>query len=319
MCRPHALCAAHAVCASHGLIAACDLHAHPRLSHALLLKCFARLHLPPGIVLFPEQTLPLRVQQARFRAAVTRAMGATGQAAHLLGVVRSGAAHGGAAHGGAAHACDLHAHPRLSHALLLKCFARLHLPPGIVLFPEQTLPLRVQQARFRAAVTRAMGATGQAAHLLGVVHVHMDPHGFDIRVASVGTTAEIRRVRQQEDGSMSVVTRGRQRFLVRRAWMDPDGSPAAEVQILEDATPLRLPAGAFSRCRGMRAAPSSCMRDAVGGRGREGARVAEQGAEGGEQGRAMVMADRGEQHGHSTGAAAGDDGRGGRGERIRGG
>ncbi|CAI5491363.1 unnamed protein product, partial [Closterium sp. Naga37s-1] len=85
---------------------------------------------------------------------------------------------------------------------------------GIVLFPEQT--------RVEAGCKEHM--SGLEGPTSAKVHVHMDPHGFDIRVASVGTTAEIRRVRQQEDGSMSVVTRGRQRFLVCRAWMDPDGS-----------------------------------------------------------------------------------------------
>lgn len=59
---------------------------------------------------------------------------------------------------------------------------------GIVLFPEDTLPLRVLQPRFKAAVDRAM-RNDEALNTIGVIHVRArDGH---VVVASVGTTAEV--------------------------------------------------------------------------------------------------------------------------------
>ncbi|KAG6542344.1 hypothetical protein Mapa_016270 [Marchantia paleacea] len=115
---------------------------------------------------------------------------------------------------------------------------------GIVLFPEDTLPLRVLQPRFKAAVERAMRQT-EAPCTLGVIHVRARMRGSGVHMASVGTTAEIRQLRRLSDGSMNVVTRGRQRFRIRKAWTEADGAPCAQVQIIEEDTPLHIPRDAF--------------------------------------------------------------------------
>lgn len=62
---------------------------------------------------------------------------------------------------------------------------------GIVLFPEDTLPLRVLQPRFKAAVERAIKSE-DAPNTLGVIHVRARPEDGQVTVASVGTTAEVR-------------------------------------------------------------------------------------------------------------------------------
>ncbi|KAG0596148.1 hypothetical protein M758_UG228700 [Ceratodon purpureus] len=114
---------------------------------------------------------------------------------------------------------------------------------GIVLFPEDTLPLRVLQPRFKAAVDRAM-RNDEALNTIGVIHVRArDGH---VHVASIGTTAEIRQLRHLTDGSINVVTKGRQRFRICKAWTEADGALFAQVQIIEEETPPHIPRDAFS-------------------------------------------------------------------------
>ncbi|GLJ30781.1 hypothetical protein SUGI_0610650 [Cryptomeria japonica] len=115
---------------------------------------------------------------------------------------------------------------------------------GIVLFPEATLPLRVIQPRFKAAVERAMQQE-EARYTIGVIHVRSLPQDEGLRFALVGTTAEIRQHRRLEDGSVNVVTRGQQRFRLRRCWTDVNGAPCAQVQIIQEDTPLHVPKDAF--------------------------------------------------------------------------
>uniref|UniRef100_A0A0C9RGI6 Protein cereblon n=1 Tax=Wollemia nobilis TaxID=56998 RepID=A0A0C9RGI6_9CONI len=115
---------------------------------------------------------------------------------------------------------------------------------GIVLFPEATLPLRVIQPRFKAAVERAMQQE-DAPNTLGVIHVRSLPLDEGLRFALVGTTAEIRQYRRLEDGSINVVTRGQQRFRLRRCWTDVNGAPCAQVQIIQEDAPLHIPKNAF--------------------------------------------------------------------------
>ncbi|CAM6076730.1 unnamed protein product [Sphagnum tenellum] len=115
---------------------------------------------------------------------------------------------------------------------------------GIVLFPEDTLPLRVLQPRFLAAVDHARHSL-EAPNLLGVIHVRARPQDGQVHVASVGTTAEIRQLRQLANGSMNVVAKGRQRFQVCNAWTQADGVLFAQVQIIEEQTPLHIPRDSF--------------------------------------------------------------------------
>ncbi|CAK9881905.1 unnamed protein product [Sphagnum jensenii] len=115
---------------------------------------------------------------------------------------------------------------------------------GIVLFPGDTLPLRVLQPRFLAAVDRARHSV-EAPNMLGVIHVRARPQDGQVHVASVGTTAEIRQLRQLPDGSMNVVAKGRQRFRVCNARTEADGVLIAQVLIIDEETPLHIPRDAF--------------------------------------------------------------------------
>ncbi|XP_031473667.1 uncharacterized protein LOC116246102 [Nymphaea colorata] len=116
---------------------------------------------------------------------------------------------------------------------------------GIVLFPEATIPFRVIQPRFVAAVERAMGQV-DAPCLIGVVRVHRS-HANGLRFASVGTTAEIKQYRRLEDGSLNIVARGQQRFHVLKSWIDVEGAPCAQVEVVNEETPLRTPKDAFGQ------------------------------------------------------------------------
>ncbi|KAK3213016.1 hypothetical protein Dsin_017722 [Dipteronia sinensis] len=117
---------------------------------------------------------------------------------------------------------------------------------GVVLFPEATLPLRVIQPNFVAAVERALTQV-DAPYTIGVVRVCQDLNSRRIRFATTGTTAEIRQYRRLEDGSLNVVTRGQQRFHLRRRWIDVEGVPCGEVQIIQEDLPVRTPRDACGK------------------------------------------------------------------------
>lgn len=117
---------------------------------------------------------------------------------------------------------------------------------GVVLFPEATLPLRVIQPNFIASVERALRQV-DAPYMIGVIRVYKDPNNGRIKLATTGTTAEIRQYRHLEDGSVNVVTRGQQRFRLRRRWVDVEGSPCGEIQIIKEDLPLRTPKEAVGR------------------------------------------------------------------------
>ncbi|CAN4105150.1 unnamed protein product [Withania somnifera] len=128
---------------------------------------------------------------------------------------------------------------------------------GVVLFPEATLPLRVIQPNFIASVERALRQV-DAPYTIGVIRVYRDPNNGRIKLATTGTTAEIRQYRHLEDGSVNVITRGQQRFRLRRRWMDVEGSPCGEIQIIKEDSPLRTPREAVGRL-----APLSIFRSGV--------------------------------------------------------
>eukprot|EP00268_Persea_americana_P013160 TRINITY_DN15739_c0_g1_i3.p1 TRINITY_DN15739_c0_g1~~TRINITY_DN15739_c0_g1_i3.p1 ORF type:complete len:558 (+),score=120.31 TRINITY_DN15739_c0_g1_i3:339-2012(+) len=108
---------------------------------------------------------------------------------------------------------------------------------GIVLFPEGIIPLTVLQPRFIAAAKKAMKQ----------VCVYKRPSDTAFRLATMGTTAEIRQYQQMEDGSVYVAIYGQQRFRLRRLWVDGEGVPWAEVQIVQEDRPLRMPKEAFGQ------------------------------------------------------------------------
>nr|XP_004514630.1 protein cereblon-like isoform X3 [Cicer arietinum] len=93
---------------------------------------------------------------------------------------------------------------------------------GVVLFPGATLPLRVIESNFVAAVERSLSRV-DVPYTIGVIRVYSDTANHSMKSASIGTTAEIRQYGRLEDGSLNVVTRGQQRFRLRRCWIDVEG------------------------------------------------------------------------------------------------
>ncbi|XP_037422894.1 protein cereblon-like [Triticum dicoccoides] len=142
-------------------------------------------------------------------------------------------------------------------ATLLEAGSILSLPMlflhGVVLFPGATLPLKLIEARFVAAVEKAL-RRDDAPGTIGVVLMHGRPNHRNYANASVGTTAEIRQLGRSDDGSINVKARGQQRFRLIRYWSDVDGVVWGEVQIIEEDPPLRTPRGAFAQL----AASRSC-------------------------------------------------------------
>ncbi|KAL3744439.1 hypothetical protein ACJRO7_013666 [Eucalyptus globulus] len=119
---------------------------------------------------------------------------------------------------------------------------------GVVLFPEATLPLRVIQPSLVATIERALSPIDFNTPLtIGVVCIYRDPGNDRLRFATTGTTAEIRQYRRLEDGSLIAVTRGQQRFCLKRRWIDADGVAYGEVQIIQEDLPLRTPRDAFGK------------------------------------------------------------------------
>ncbi|GAU14261.1 hypothetical protein TSUD_308210 [Trifolium subterraneum] len=117
---------------------------------------------------------------------------------------------------------------------------------GVVLFPGATLPLRVTVSRFVTAIERALSQV-DVPYTIAVIRVHRETGSFTMKAASIGTTAVIRQYGRLEDGSLNVVTRGQQRFRLRRCWNDVDGVPYGEIQIIEEDLPLRIPRDAFGK------------------------------------------------------------------------
>ncbi|PNY10055.1 protein cereblon [Trifolium pratense] len=117
---------------------------------------------------------------------------------------------------------------------------------GVVLFPGATLPLRVTVSRFVTAIERALSQV-DVPYTIAVIRSHRETGSFTMKAASIGTTAVIRQYGHLEDGSLNVVTRGQQRFHLRRHWNDVDGVPYGEIQIIEEDLPLRTPRDAFGK------------------------------------------------------------------------
>ncbi|CAO1945943.1 unnamed protein product [Urochloa humidicola] len=117
---------------------------------------------------------------------------------------------------------------------------------GVVLFPEASLPLRVIQPRLAEAIDKAVNHV-DAPCMIGVVHAYQRANDGHHTIASVGTMAEIQEIRQLDDGSTCVFSRGQQRFRIIRHWLDIDGVSWGEVRIIEEDTPQRTPRDAFGQ------------------------------------------------------------------------
>ncbi|KAG0451318.1 hypothetical protein HPP92_026275 [Vanilla planifolia] len=112
--------------------------------------------------------------------------------------------------------------------------------------PEATLPLRVILPNSKAAIERALHQV-DAPYTIGVTRVHLLSDVGKARFATTGTTAEIRQYRRLDDGSLNVVARGQQRFRLRRCWIDVEGVPCGEIQIVKEDSPLQTPKNAFAQ------------------------------------------------------------------------
>uniref|UniRef100_A0A804NDP1 Lon N-terminal domain-containing protein n=2 Tax=Zea mays TaxID=4577 RepID=A0A804NDP1_MAIZE len=128
---------------------------------------------------------------------------------------------------------------------------------GVVLFPEASLHLRVFQPRLVEAIDKAINHV-DAPCMIGVVYVYRHTNDGHYTIASVGTMAEILKIQQLYDGSSCIFSHGQQRFRLLRHWLDVDGVPWGEVQIIEEDTPQRTPRDAFAQL----AAPNS-FRDSL--------------------------------------------------------
>ncbi|PNY00481.1 protein cereblon, partial [Trifolium pratense] len=117
---------------------------------------------------------------------------------------------------------------------------------GVVLFPGAALPLRVIESNFVAAVERSLSRV-DVPYTIGVIRVYSDTATHRMKTASIGTTAQIRQYGRLEDGSLNVVTRGQQRFRLKRCWIDVEGVPYGEIQIIEEDIPSRTPRDVFGK------------------------------------------------------------------------
>ncbi|MGI5227412.1 LON peptidase substrate-binding domain-containing protein [Actinoallomurus sp. CA-142502] len=107
-------------------------------------------------------------------------------------------------------------------------------PLGAVLFPGLVLPLHVFEERYRLLMSDLL--SGEEPRRFGVVSIELGHEvgpGAARRLAPVGCTAEVRDVREHEDGRYDVVATGGSRFRVE----DVDDSLAylrAEVTLLPE-------------------------------------------------------------------------------------
>ncbi|KAJ0872950.1 putative Lon, substrate-binding domain, PUA-like superfamily, CULT domain-containing protein [Helianthus annuus] len=126
----------------------------------------------------------------------------------------------------------------------------------VVLFPEATLPLRVIQPNFIAAVDRALRQV-EAPYTIGVVRVFRDGDNGRIKFATREqqlSWTKIRQYRRLEDGSN------------KRSYPWPttipfknvvglnlkEQYPCGEIQIIEEDLPLRTPRDAFGKLTPLR-------------------------------------------------------------------
>lgn len=102
-------------------------------------------------------------------------------------------------------------------------------PLHVVLFPGRPLPLHVFEPRYRALLDDCLAADRR----FGVTAIRYGRAERGADVYHVGTVAEIIRVERLDDGRSNIVTRGAERFRIRRLLRD--GSYLrAEVDMLDE-------------------------------------------------------------------------------------
>ncbi|KAH0707770.1 hypothetical protein KY289_012846 [Solanum tuberosum] len=110
-------------------------------------------------------------------------------------------------------------------------------------FPEELLlllqPIYVSQVDFLITMPFQINMQGEYTHCTGSRYTYVS--------ATYRRWLIIRQYQHLEDGSVNVVTRGQQRFHLRRRWMDVEGSPCGEIQIVKEDLALRTPREAVER------------------------------------------------------------------------
>ena len=116
-------------------------------------------------------------------------------------------------------------------------------PLGTVLFPHAVLPLHVFEPRYRVMMRRCIDGDGE----FGVVLIERgnEVGGGDARF-DIGTVARIVQAAELDDGRFAIAAVGLGRFQVVR-WLAEDPYPNAEVETLEEGSPL--PGAAAARDR----------------------------------------------------------------------
>jgi cereblon len=143
-----------------------------------------------GIVLFPEEKLPLRVLQPRFKAAVVRAMQQEdNEAPNTLGVIH------------------VRAKPQ---------------DRGIIVASVGTTAEVVAQSPSTCIATFTLCFLQRRTGLF--MHSLIWQCGLSLNLLVCVCAEQIRQLGYHSDGSVNIVTKGRQRFQIWRAWTEPDGA-----------------------------------------------------------------------------------------------
>ena len=106
-------------------------------------------------------------------------------------------------------------------------------PLHVVLFPGRPLPLHVFEPRYRRLLDECLAADRRFG-VIAIRYGRAERGGAD--VYDVGTVAEIVRVERLDDGRSNIVTRGAERFRVRRL-LDDGPYLRAEVDELAEEEP----------------------------------------------------------------------------------
>ena len=103
-------------------------------------------------------------------------------------------------------------------------------PLESVLFPGQTLPLRIFEERYKRLVTESLASSG----MFGIVLIEKgrEVGGGDVR-SSTGCSAEIINHQQLEDGTISLTVAGRHRIKIGQ-WLADAPYPKAMVELWPD-------------------------------------------------------------------------------------
>lgn len=118
----------------------------------------------------------------------------------------------------------------------------LHPLPDVVLYPGQTIPLRINDASFIQKYLTLRARPAQEYEFsthIGIVTIHRNRRDRPYRImATVGTTMEVRSThrRASSDSELVVSGQGRHRFRVVSCKSE-SGVPVATVEILSDEMP----------------------------------------------------------------------------------